>query len=111
MAVLEVNKQRYAKMLLSRSYKFLFGALVPMKRIYPALFRGENGDLHNVGEHVLADLRGFCWASSSTIFDPDPLVMARREGRREVFVRIVNMLNLDEAKVQQLMELDHGLGD
>ena len=111
MSVLEVNKQRFRAVLLSRSYKFLFGALVPMRRLYPALFRGENGDLHNVSEHVLADLRDFCGASRPTIFDPDPLIMARREGRREVFVRIVNMLNLDEAKVQQLMELDHGLGD
>lgn len=111
MAILEVNRRRYAAILLSRSYKDLFLSLVPARRLYRSLFRGDNGGMHTVGEHVLADLRDFCGASRPTIFDTDPLIMARREGRREVFVRIVNMLNLDENAVQKLMELDHGLGE
>lgn len=111
MAALEINLRRLRAVLLSRSYKALFTALVPARRLYPGLFRGDNGGLHDVGEHVLADLRDFCGASRATIFDTDPLIMARREGRREVFVRIANMLNLDEGEVQKLMELDHGIGE
>lgn len=78
-------------------------------RHYKDLFRGDNGQLKRSAERVVADLRGFCHAGAPTIFHTDPLVMARREGRREVFVRIINFLNLDEATVQQLMELDDGL--
>ncbi len=77
-------------------------------RHYKWLFKGDNGDLKRDAERVLADLRDFCGASAPTIFSTDPLIMARREGRREVFVRIVNFLNLDEATVQKLMELDDG---
>lgn len=84
--------------------------MVQLSRAWKGLAHGENGALHRSAGHVLADLRGFCWADKPTIFDNDPLVMARREGRREVFVRIANFLNLDEAKVQQLMELDDGIG-
>lgn len=76
-------------------------------RHYKGLFKGDNGQLKRDGEVVLADLREFCGVSRPTIFDPDGMVMARREGRREVFVRLMNFLNLDEALVQQLMELDN----
>lgn len=77
-------------------------------RHFKELFLGDNGQLKRSGERVLADLRTFCWADKPTIFDKDPVVMARREGRREVFVRIQNFLNLDERVVQKLMELDDG---
>lgn len=76
-------------------------------RAYRALFKPDGG-IPREAEQVLADLRGFCFAARPTIFDPDVAVMARREGRREVFVRIVNMLNLDETTVQKLMEIDDG---
>jgi hypothetical protein len=71
-----------------------------------------DGQLRRSGEHVLADLRKFCHADARArpLFDSDPLVMARRIGRREVFDRLVNFLNLDEGQVQQLMELDDGIG-
>ena len=76
-------------------------------REYKGLFFGENGDLRREGERVLADLRRFCRAGDATIFSTDALEMARREGRREVFVRISNLLNLDEEMVQKLMEADY----
>lgn len=81
---------------------------VLQSRAYKALFRPNDG-MPREAEQVLADLRHFSFADRPTIFDPDVAVMARREGRREVFVRIINMLNLDEAAVQQLMEVDDGL--
>lgn len=76
-------------------------------RDYKGLFFGENGDLRREGERVLADLRRFCRADHATIFSTEPLEMARREGRREVFVRLTKMLNLDENAVQQLMEAEY----
>jgi hypothetical protein len=78
-----------------------------VSREYKGLFY-DNDQVTRQGEHVLADLRRFCHADRPTIFDREPLVMARREGRREVFGRIINFLNLDERAVQQLMELDDG---
>ncbi len=104
-----VNMLRAQMVLSSRHFKDLFArAVVPQRWLYRWLFRGENGELRRVGEHVLRDLRDFCGADRTTIFDPDIAVMARREGRREVFVRISNFLNLDEQQVQQLMEIDDG---
>jgi hypothetical protein len=111
MAVTPANQLRHRKIMLSRSFKELFASAIPRGRIYNWLFRGENGELRMVGEHVLADLREFCGLESGTIFDTDPLMMARREGRREVAMRIINLLNLDEAAVQQLMRLDDGLSE
>lgn len=88
------NALRLRSLLLSRDYKRVF--LV------------DNGPVARAAEHVLADLRSFCHVERPTIFDKDPLVMARREGRRETFVRIQRMLNLDEQQVQKLMEIDDG---
>ena len=109
MAISPENRARYRAILLSRAYKDLLAGVIPRGRIYNWLFRGENGDLRRVGEHVLADLRTFCLLDEPTIFEPDPMIMARREGRREVGLRIMHMLNLDEQAVQQLMRLDDGL--
>lgn len=88
------NLFRWGRIVRSRAYKGAF------------LVGGRPG---RDAERVLADLRGFCCADRATIFDSDHAVMARREGRREVFVRICNMLNLDEDAVQQLMEVDDGI--
>ncbi|QVM82941.1 hypothetical protein [Novosphingobium decolorationis] len=108
----QVNLLRARAVALSRVYKDLFkarlAAALPLAWLYRWLFVEREGGVNGVGELVLADLRDFCHANEPTIFDTDPLIMARREGRREVFVRIQNFLNLDEHKVQQLMELDDG---
>ncbi|MED5545632.1 MAG: hypothetical protein VYD90_10300 [Pseudomonadota bacterium] len=106
------NLLRARAVALSRVYKDLFKAklavMLPRGWIYRWLFADGEGGVNRMGELVLADLRDFSHANEPTIFDTDPLIMARREGRREVFVRIQNFLNLDEHKVQQLMELDDG---
>lgn len=110
MAVMQ-NLIRRAAIGVSRIYKDLFWLpVLPRGWFYRWMFRGENGELRRSGEMVLSDLRDFCFAGpQDTIFDPDPLVMARREGRREVFLRIQYFLNLDEKTVQQLMEIDDGI--
>lgn len=53
------------------------------------------------GRLALADLADFCRANSST-FHPDPHIAARLDGRREVWLRIQQHLNLSP---DQLMEL------
>lgn len=57
-----------------------------LSRDYKRVFLIEGGKVGTAAEHVLADLRSFCHVERPTIFDKDPLVMARREGRRETFV-------------------------
>lgn len=71
-----------------------------------ALFKPE-GVMSRQAEAVLADLRDFCAAQDST-FNSDPLIMARMAGRREVWLRLTKFLNLDEAQVQTMMEVDDG---
>lgn len=93
----------------SRIYKDLFRRLVvPDSRLYRWLFGDGPGGMRRVGELVLSDLAEFCHADKPTIFNSDPLIMARQEGRREVFVRIQNFLNLDESAVRKIMEIDDG---
>jgi hypothetical protein len=89
----EINRFRWRAILIAREYKRVFH---------------EGDTLSRAGEYVLADLRRFCRADRPTIFDKDAMTMARREGRREVFVRLTNFLNLDEGAVQQLMEVEDG---
>lgn len=50
---------------------------------------------------VLADLARFCRANTTT-FHPDPRVHAALEGRREVFLRITNHLNLTPAQLYEI---------
>ncbi len=110
MAVSETNRARFRAVLISRAVKELFWGLIPRRRLWRWLFFGEDGTvLRRPGEILLADLREFAFLDGRSIFHTDPLMMARREGRREVGMRILNYLNLDENVVQKLMELDDGL--
>jgi hypothetical protein len=49
-------------------------------------------------EEVLRDLARFCRANAST-FHPDARVEGRLDGRREVWLRIVNHLNLTDEQL------------
>jgi hypothetical protein len=73
-------------------------------RSYREVFMRE-GRIDRHSEIVLADLREHCFATKST-FHVDPYEAARRQGRREAWLRITQHLNLDEARVQKLVELD-----
>lgn len=77
-------------------------------RSYRAVFL-PGGAMTRDGEIVLADLRDHGFLNKST-FHADPYEAAKRQGRRELALRIVQHLNLDEAQVQQLVEIDDGLG-
>lgn len=101
------NEMRREAQMLARAMQRLFWAMpMPVGWVYRLLCRTENGEtLRLPAQKVLADLNRFCRADKSS-FDPDPLIMARREGRRDVWLRIINHLNLDADAVQQFMEID-----
>ena len=73
-------------------------------RHYKRLFRPDSG-MSRDAEIVLADLRTFCFAEKTT-FSMDTHRAARDAGRREVWLRIVQHLDLDESQVRKLMEVD-----
>lgn len=108
----ERNALRVKAVLNARRYKDLFArAFVPRRWIYNWLFRGENGELRRVGEHVLADLRSYADLNPNQFegFQSDHAAMAYRAGKQAVVRRIFYYLNLDEETVQKLMELDDGI--
>lgn len=56
------------------------------------------------GEEVLADLARECFADGRTTFqpnDPDGRISAFAEGRRYVFLHIMNTLNLTDAQLRE----------
>lgn len=55
------------------------------------------------GQMVLADLAKFCRATT-TCYDPDPRKHAALEGRRDVFLRIANHMNLTPEQLYALVE-------
>jgi hypothetical protein len=63
-------------------------ALIGRQDAYKRLFKGP------IAAKVLADLAWFCRAEQST-FHADPRAHALLEGRREVWLRIQEHLNLD----------------
>lgn len=67
-------------------------------------------ELSTGGEIVLRDLARYCYANKSTIVASiksptvDPLAMAYAEGRRDVYLRITGLLNLDVAAVERIAQ-------
>ena len=59
---------------------------------YQLTFTGAHGD------SVIEDLAKFCRADEST-FNPDPRIHALMEGRREVFLRIKQHLNMTDEQL------------
>lgn len=68
------------------------------RRAYKAAFSGPEG------RKVLADLRRFCRATMPTADVNNTNTTYLLEGRREVFLRILSHLNLDEEDVYKLIE-------
>lgn len=85
----------------------LLAKILKRKYAYRRLFLGEDG-LNADGQIVLADLAKFCKATSSTaVVSPvsrqvDPVASALAEGRREVWLRIMAHLHIDEKVVFNL---------
>jgi hypothetical protein len=105
----ELNRRRARIVQISRAWKGLLAWRGPARWSWRVVLFGDDAaKLRMASEHVLADLRDFTFAASSA-FDPDPLIMARRQGRRDVWLRITNYLTLDEETVRKLMEIDDGI--
>ena len=62
----------------------------------------QNTFLNVSGEIVLEDLAKFCRAHKTT-FHPDPRIAAQLDGRREVFLRIQQHLNLSNEELWKLI--------
>lgn len=77
--------------LIDRARNFLFRR----RTAYIKTFQGP------FAEEVLADLARFCRANQTT-FHSDPRVHAVAEGRREVWLRISQHLNLTDEQLWQL---------
>lgn len=84
------------------------------KTAYRRVFFDADGNISSNAEIVLADLRKFCRANSTTVMvspiskQIDPIAMAMAEGRREVWLRIMAHLLIDEKQVFNLQEPDDG---
>ncbi len=93
---------------IAHGFKELFRLIpLPRSRIWRWMFLNDEGEMRRAGEIALADLRDYCGADPKhSSFHPDPLMMARIAGRREVFNRIVRYLNLDETHIENLRSID-----
>lgn len=111
------NRLRWRYVLISRAWRTCLWLSPEWLRarwlgwLWRAMFLGPDGGPHRAAEIVLADLRDYALLDRPTIFDTDPLVMAYREGRRSVVMRMINYLNLDEDAVRKVMEVDDGISD
>jgi hypothetical protein len=70
---------------------------------YRAIFNKAGGELNEMSKIVLADLRLYCNATK-TSFSSDIAEMARAEGKREVFNRIMSFLKVDYEEYFNLNE-------
>lgn len=92
----------------------LLDRILNRKRAYRTLLLDQDGNVAPNAMLVLADLKKFCRASSSTIVvSPvsktiDPLAMAMAEGRREVWNRIMAHLYIDDKVVAQIKDDNDG---
>jgi len=90
--------------------KKLLERIMKRRYAYRRVFLGENGSLTHDGEIILKDLKKFCRAAESTaVVSPvsrqmDPLATAMAEGRREVWLRIMAHLHIDDAILMKLNE-------
>ena len=91
----------------------LWQRLFKRRQNYRRLFLDGDGNVNPSAEIVLADLKRFCRVETSTVVvSPvtktiDPLAMAMAEGRREVWNRIQQYLQMADRDIAQLKEDSH----
>jgi hypothetical protein len=87
---------------------FLTKIIFRRRQAYRAVF-GQGGDLGKSTQIVLADLHAFCRAGQSTAVHShiagkiDPLATMIAEGRREVWLRIIQHLNVSDADLHRIV--------
>jgi hypothetical protein len=69
--------------------------LVRKRRAYARAFAGQDGKV------VLADLARFCHAQRTTFVPGDPNGSAQLEGRRQVFIRIREFVDMTEVEIRR----------
>lgn len=74
---------------------------------YQGALLEDDGTPGRFAAAMLADLSTFCRANEST-FDPDPRIHALLEGRREVYLRIINFLSIDSETARSIAEVKDG---
>jgi hypothetical protein len=80
------------------------------RRCYRGIFLDSDGKPNPTAEIVLADLKRFCRAQSSTaVVSPvskmiDPIAMGMAEGRREVWNRIMSYLHIEDREITNLRD-------
>lgn len=90
---------------LQQAWRTLQARILSSKaRCYQRVFDLAGDNAHEA-ERVLGDLRRFCRANQST-FDTEAAQAARLAGRREVWLRIANFLDLTDAQVRNLLEVE-----
>lgn len=76
---------------------------------YQAIFKKVSGettkDLHEAAKDVIVDLANYCY-KGSTPFSSDPIEMARRVGRGEVFDKIIRLLEVDHKDLYGLNDYE-----
>ena len=88
----------------------LWQRIFKRRQCYRRLFLDGDGNVNVSAEIVLADLKRFCRVETSTVVvSPvtktiDPLAMAMAEGRREVWNRIQQYLQMADRDIAQLKE-------
>lgn len=82
--------------------------LLLRRMAYRRMFLGDDGKLTQDGKTVMADLSKFCRLHKSTTVvshvsgQVDPLASFQAEGRREVILRLLDHLNIDDSDLFQL---------
>ena len=85
-------------------------SLLNLRSAWRSDYRDADGNLTRSALIRLTDLQRFCYANRSTIkVSPttgtvDPLAMAVAEGRRECWLRIAELLKLDDRDLQALQK-------
>jgi len=85
--------------------------LLRRRNAYRTVFEDKDGKMKIHAEVVLADLSRFCgYQKSSVRATPtgkiDPLEIAMREGRREVFLRILSHLHSTDEDIRAALEAE-----
>lgn len=83
-----------------------FDLLRKRRLAYQLTFKHNN----YAAQEVLMDLAKFCRANEST-YHPDPVIAAALVGRREVWLRISNHLNLTSEQLFALYNGNHFSGE
>lgn len=90
-------------MAVSEAVRSAFGFLTGRARAYKRRLDPADRD----ADVILTDLMRFCHANEPLVVrgsPPDPLVTARLDGRREVWLRIQRHINLDDETLWRLYD-------